>query len=210
MQHPESRTGAADGEYALGLDVTQLGGRPLYGHGGGWPGHITRTFFDPVQRFAVSVLTNAIDGPAQQLASGLVAILDLAAGNEREAREAVALGGAEPAGPGADRFTGRFANLWDVTDVASLGGQLVALDPARRSPLEAVVRLRIEDESTLVVTETEGYGGFGEPFGYTFDAGGTVTQVRAGGQLSYPLADFSASLAPRTRIDLAGGGALLP
>ena len=212
MQHPESTIGAGEDEYALGLDSTDVGGRRLLGHGGGWPGHITRTFFDPVQRFAVSVLTNAIDGPAQQLARGVVAILDLAASYERDAREAAALGTASPTPSGIDpeRFTGRFASLWGVMDVAHLGGQLVAFDLGAPSPDEEPTRLRIENATTLTVTETNGFGGFGEPLHYEFDGDGAVTRVRYGGQLAYPIADFTASMAARSEISLADGGALLP
>jgi len=56
-----------------------VAGRRLLGHGGGYPGHITRTLFDAQERFAVSVFTNAIDGPAAALARGVVRVLDLAA-----------------------------------------------------------------------------------------------------------------------------------
>ena len=53
--------------------MTTVGERRLVGHGGGWPGHITRSLLDPVAGLAVSVLTNAIDGPAVELALGAVA-----------------------------------------------------------------------------------------------------------------------------------------
>ena len=59
-------------EYTLGLMVSHVGKRRLLGHGGGWPGHITRTLLDTETGIAVSVLTNAIDGPAEVLAIGAV------------------------------------------------------------------------------------------------------------------------------------------
>ena len=43
--------------------------RRVVGHGGGFPGFITRTWWDPVDRLALAVLTNAIDGPALTLAN---------------------------------------------------------------------------------------------------------------------------------------------
>ena len=63
MQHTQWSVAGA-GEYALGLDVADLGGRRVLGHGGGFPGFITQTWFDPVDRLAVAVFTNVIDGPA--------------------------------------------------------------------------------------------------------------------------------------------------
>ena len=55
-----------DGErYALGLGTQTDRRARLIGHGGGFPGHITCSVADPAARLAVSVLTNAIDGPAR-------------------------------------------------------------------------------------------------------------------------------------------------
>ena len=86
MRRPEVEVGGEDGHYGLGFAVEDVGGRRLVGHGGGYPGHITRTALDPKARLAVSVFTNAIDGPAHALTQGLVKLVDLAAGGARGAR----------------------------------------------------------------------------------------------------------------------------
>ena len=80
LQRTEWAVTGTDTSYGLGFAVSKIGDRRVLGHGGGYPGHITRTFFDPVDRFAVSVLTNAIDGPALTYASAAVRLIDLAAG----------------------------------------------------------------------------------------------------------------------------------
>ena len=77
MQHTQWDV-EASGEYALGFQVADLGGRRVLGHGGGFPGFITHTWFDPVDRLAVSVLTNAIDGAAQTAATLAVRLVGLA------------------------------------------------------------------------------------------------------------------------------------
>ena len=44
MQHPLWTTGQDDkARYGLGLCVTKVGERDLFGHGGGYPGHTTMT-----------------------------------------------------------------------------------------------------------------------------------------------------------------------
>ena len=53
---------------------------------------------------------------------------------------------------GTLRFCGRFANLWGVHDVASLGGQLLLLNPSLPDPTEGYAVLTIQDEATLRVT----------------------------------------------------------
>ena len=74
----------ADRHYGLGLIVETVAGRRVIGHSGGFPGQITRSILDPEDGIAISVLTNAVDGPAAELASGALAILDAAL--ERPAR----------------------------------------------------------------------------------------------------------------------------
>jgi len=202
MQRPESEVGGEDGHYGLGLAVETVGGRRLFGHGGGYPGHLTRTLFDPVDRLAVSVFTNTIDGPARALAQGVVRLVDLAA---RTQSAAVATTDVD-----LDRFVGRFANLWGVLDVVRFGDQLLALDPGADDPTASPTLLVAQDDTTLRITETGGYGARGESYRYAFAADGSVRSIQGGGGMtSYPVEVFGAALAERSVIDLAGGGALL-
>ncbi|MFD3404284.1 serine hydrolase domain-containing protein [Kribbella sp. NPDC058693] len=179
MQHPLWITGSDDkARYGLGLAVTKVGDREVFGHGGGYPGHITRTLVDPEKRIVVSALTNAIDGPASQLAEGIFRLLDLADSKER--------------GDAADlsRFTGRFANLWGLTDFVQLGGRLYATDPTGGNPAEEPQELEA-DGDTLRVTGGNGYGSYGESYRFTFDANGAVELVHGSSGLSlHPIDKF--------------------
>ena len=67
MQQSLWEVGAPDRRYGLGMGVQAIGARAVVGHNGGFPGHITSSVADPVGRLAVSVLTNAVDGPADAL-----------------------------------------------------------------------------------------------------------------------------------------------
>ena len=64
MQQSLWEVGAPDKHYGLGMGLHEIGARAVVGHNGGYPGHITSSVADPVARLAVSVLTNAVDGPA--------------------------------------------------------------------------------------------------------------------------------------------------
>ena len=177
--------GSADGRhYGLGFAVTRIGERRLLGHGGGFPGHITHTLFDPSAHLAVSVLTNCIDGPAQTLVAGAVRLVDLAA-----------------AGPGRgdddlDRFCGRFANLWGVFDIVALGGRLYRLDPTLADPTSDRCRLEVLDDATLRIAEAPGYMSPGERYVFDREPDGTISSVRGGSALtSYPYDRFLDALA---------------
>ncbi len=131
MQHGGWSTETPDKRYGLGMSVTKVGERTLIGHGGGYPGHATCSAFDPEAGLAVSVLTNAIDGPPEGLLQGMVKLIDRACE------------GAVPTPDGAERFTGRFAALWSVNDIALLGGRLFLMAPALADPGEPVPELEI-------------------------------------------------------------------
>jgi CubicO group peptidase (beta-lactamase class C family) len=189
--------GSGGGAYGLGFAINTVGGRRLLGHGGGYPGHITRTMFDPVDRLAVSVLTNAIDTPAQQLATAAVAVVNLAvSGTAPEV----------PAGMDASRFTGCFSTLWGTSDVVDLGGRLYQFTTSAPDPTAVYAELEVVDDHTLRIAKAGGYASPGEVLAYTFADDGTVVSVRGGSaNTAYPLDRLRERMAGRSRITLGGG-----
>jgi CubicO group peptidase (beta-lactamase class C family) len=195
MQHTQWDV-EASGEYALGFQVADLGGRRVLGHGGGFPGFITHTWFDPVDRLAISVLTNTIDGAAQTAATLAVRLVGLA-------QEGLDGPPTEPAVADPARFTGRFTTLWGSFDVVALGGRLHGFAPAVDDPLPSRHRLTVVDDDTLRVADGPGYGSPGEPMVYERDLDGAVISVRGGsGSLGLPDDVFRAALGDRDRIRL--------
>lgn len=211
MQRVESTIqapGTPTAQYGMGMSLRELGGRRLVGHSGGYPGHITRTYIDPVDQIVVSVLTNAIDGPADALAAGIFRLIDLAlaghdTGREAGSRPPARTDGPSPAGAGdrdLSRYTGRFAGLWGVSDIADLGGRLYLLNPALADPAESYLRLHVEDADSVRIDDVPGFSAVGEDIRYDRDDDGTVRSVLIAGGQAWPTAEF---LARRSR--LAGG-----
>lgn len=157
MQHGHWKVGGTESEYGFGFETLTIGERRLLGHGGGYPGHITRTFFDPVDRLAISVFTNAIDGPALAWATVAVKLVDLATSRDHEIDD---LDGAATAVRAT--FCGRFATLWGVFDIVDLGVQLFQFSPAAADPTLSSTRLEVIDTDTLEIAETVGFGSPGE------------------------------------------------
>lgn len=190
MQRAESTfpRGGGTGTYGLGIIGSTVGERRLVGHSGGFPGQITRTMVDPEAGLVVCVLTNAVDGPAEALATGLVQLIDLLG---KDAADWQAL----PDGvtvADLDRLTGRYLALSGEMDVVRGGDRLVALDPTTPGPLDGLDELRPVDATTLRPKDEDGFGASGEPMPFELDDDGRVVRVRVGGVSSRPEEDFLA------------------
>jgi CubicO group peptidase (beta-lactamase class C family) len=196
MQHEQWKVGGEADHYGLGFSLEDIGDRHLVGHSGGFPGFMTKTVFDPVDGVAVSVFTNAIDGPAGELATGVVRLVNLA-GRPRPSTVPAA-----PAGVDVHRFAGRFASLFGVTDVVVLGSRVYLIDPTAPDPGENPTELAVLDDTTLSVAQSSGYGLPGERLRFVFDDAGTsVRRVRGiQGWTGLPIEEFAAALEKRTRI----------
>jgi CubicO group peptidase (beta-lactamase class C family) len=168
LRHREWEVKSGESWYGLGVFLNKIGEHELFGHSGGYPGHITRTFACPKRRTVASVLTNAIDGPAEPLAAALFRLLDLAAAATHE-----------PA-PDGERFVGRFSFLWGVQDVALLDGRLFLLNPTLVNPADDPVALEVTDQNTLTMVSGPGGGSIGEPMRYEFAPDGSIRSVRGG------------------------------
>ena len=174
----EPALGARDDQghgYGLGVELDTIRGRELVGHAGAWPGQISRTFADPGAQIALSVCTNAADAPAETLARGLLALVDLALAGAARHRAA-------PPDQGEDlvRHTGRFANLWQVVDVALLGGRLLLLQPSDPDPWARHSELTLVD-GLLRSGRAPDFGSGSRTLEQERDEAGAVTSVRIGG-----------------------------
>jgi D-alanyl-D-alanine carboxypeptidase len=167
----------ADTGYGLGFQVQRIEGRTWVGHGGGWPGHITRSLLDPEEGLAVSVLTNAIDGPAAAWATAIVKILGLAA-----AAPPLDVGRAALA-----TYEGRWASIWRVNEIVAIGGRLVSMSPESPDPVVEQQRLEVVDADTLrYADDGPGLAAPGELVRYERAADGTVRSIRSAGSTMHP------------------------
>jgi CubicO group peptidase (beta-lactamase class C family) len=149
--------------YGLGMAAESFDEHRVVGHGGGYPGHITRSLLDPETALVVVALTNAIDGPASQLAAGVLKLVDDAL--------------AHPATGGSlfsevlDR-AGRYQNLWGMLDIGVLGSRLLATHLAEWDPLDGADELEVIDHNKFRIVAGSGYGSIGESV--TFSADGSL------------------------------------
>ena len=173
MSDPDDPAAA---HYGLGMIAEKVGEHEVIGHSGGYPGHITRSILDPRTGLVISVLTNSVDGPASEIAQGVLSILDYAA------EKPLSAGAFD-----ASRLTGRFANMWGVMDVVQLGERIVTIHPGAPAPMASVDVLEPTESDALRFVKGSGFGSIGEDLRYEFDGDSVVAIHGGGGMTMWPL-----------------------
>ncbi len=164
-------TPAGPRHYGLGWGVSEIGERHMFGHSGGFPGHITSTLADAETGLAVSVLTNRIDGPAGPLLAGVIALLDKALEVVSDVTAAATL-------PEAG---GRFLALWNDMFLIPLPGAVLRVNLAETDPAARAMVLRVDENGELRAEAADGFGDQGEVTTIERDASGAVTAITATG-----------------------------
>ncbi len=169
--------------YGLGLSITKVHKRTYYGHGGGYPGHITMSKFDPDRKLSISVFTNSIDGPAATICDAVLGLIEVSL--TRDAK-------AESRDPGdLEKYEGRFAGLWGVYDIVDLGGRLYMVDPVAGPNVDRLAELEVVSDTELKLISGAGSIAINEPLKYTFDDRGRVVEIWGpGGMRWVPFDDF--------------------
>lgn len=157
--------------YGLGLIVDQMDGRLTFGHGGGHPGQLSQSIAVPSEELVVCVLGNSLSAPVQMLAAGLTAVSRLAL-RDRDPR------------PDAERFCGRFTNLFGDVEIACVGGSLRLLNVDAQDPIASSAELEVAGEDTLVLRTFNP----GEQLAFIRNPDGSVQRIEGrGGPSLWPV-----------------------
>ena len=149
-----------DGAYSwgLGFSVNKVDGREYVGHSGAYPGFITISLLDQKRKLTVVVLTNAIDGPAQELSVGILDILGLAAKHD----DKISGDSTEFGGAWLDDISGLYASRWGVSLFQRLGSRMISLPPGLMRPSLGVMLAEQTDDNKFRWVEGAQNGPFGE------------------------------------------------
>lgn len=154
--------------YGLGTISGSLAGWDWFGHSGSFAGTLSRTAVFPGQDLAISVLTNAIDGPAQAFVDGIAHILKAF----------------EKSGPPTEEvadWAGRWWTLWGAVDLVPVGDKVLASPPALTPPLAEVSEITVTGLDAGLITRAPGFSQAGEVATRMRDADGEVSAIWLGG-----------------------------
>ena len=174
--HVKQRPGKdAHEDYGLGIEVVFVDKHRTIGHGGGFPGHITKSMADPADELVVVVLTNCIDGPASLIAKSIYTIIDYYQNNTPTTK------------PKHDmsRLEGCYMNLWTMINIVITGDKAIAIYPDTWEPLTEPEELEYVDDTTLKVTNTNSFDSEDELVHFTI-TNGKVESVNYTGSTMWP------------------------
>ncbi len=119
--------------WGIGFRRTSYDGVEVAGHGGGYPGFITLSGIDQTRKLIVVVLTNATDGPAMPLLSGLIGMIKTLEEkwDSLTPQESIAPEQIRP-------LTGFYRDPWGVDLYGVVRGRLVTIPPGSPSPSESM------------------------------------------------------------------------
>ena len=182
------RVPEAEGDrgYGLGTISGSLRGHDWFGHSGAFQGFISRTACVPEWNAAVSIVTNTIDGPANQSVEGVLTIF------ERFARHGAAQ-------PGLDAWAGRWWSIWGPTDTVPMGDRVLLASPGQLAPFAEASEIVPSRPAEGRIAVSSGLGSYGEFARLTLSADGAPERLKLGGTELLPEATFLREMEGRRR-----------
>jgi len=174
MQRVHWMNKKADHHYGVGFDLWKVDGALIVGHGGGFPGFITRIAMDPERKIGVAVLSNALDPLSGILVNGVLSTIYYFLKHTAQFRTS----GRPPAR--AARYQGRFTSRWSDTVVTRAGSQLVAFVPTLDRPTDEAVVLKHLRGHAFKITGGSEFGYLGENVVFEFGSRGRLTGLTWG------------------------------
>ncbi|HSX18279.1 MAG TPA: serine hydrolase [Candidatus Saccharimonadales bacterium] len=161
-------------EYGLGFELEYINDRKLIGHPGGFPGHITKSFFDPKDKFVIVVLTNALSSAASRIALSIAKTIDYGLNND------------EPTDASLLKYAGRYEGLWYGADIVPMGKKLLSINADSWEPFNEPNELEHLAGNKFRIAKTDSFGSEGETVEFKFDKSGKVDHVLYAGEKLLP------------------------
>lgn len=163
----------AEGYYGLGIMQGKAGAWEWFGHAGGFQSCISRTIVLPGRDLAVSILTNAVDGPAWAWSDALIRILQTFA--KRGAPSAQ-----------TREWRGRWWSLWRTLDFVPMGDRVLVSDPGLTVPFLDASEIAVTKRGRGTIRLATGLANYGEEARLVRGANGGVREIWFGGTKYLP------------------------
>ena len=171
----------AESYYGLGIMRGKVGDWQWFGHAGGFQSCLSRTVVLPGRDISVSILTNAVDGPAWAWSDSVIQILQTFA--ERGA----------PTAKTRD-WTGRWWSLWRTIDFVPMRDHILVSDPGLAVPFLDASEIAVTKRGHGTIRKATGLANFGEEARLVRGGNGRVREIWFGGTKYLPEKKFGAEI----------------
>ncbi|MBD3190524.1 MAG: serine hydrolase [Candidatus Heimdallarchaeota archaeon] len=155
MQRIQFKT--KEGERGLGFALTNIPDATIIGHGGGYPGFITRSGFMSEDKIIVVILTNAIDGPALTLFLGILKLLK----HLDKEKDKFNID-KEKELPDWKEILGFYESDWGTSLFSQIGEKLVLISPGADNPTEVLQLYDHIDGQTFKASKDKAFASPGQ------------------------------------------------
>lgn len=169
MTREYSRARGKDEFYGLGFDVYKIKKRKIAGHGGGFPGFVTKIGLDVKNDIGVIVLANTNDSTAGFIHAGIFESIYKFLDDKNYSVGSVP--------KNAKKYEGIYRSRWDDAVVVGVGGVLVVFDSKTNSPLEEETYLVPAGKDKFVIKTKFNFDAPGEFARFITKGGGKKASV---------------------------------
>ncbi|NHJ39249.1 MAG: beta-lactamase family protein [Asgard group archaeon] len=155
MQHVHFKSEGS--ERGLGFGIEKINNVEFIGHGGGYPGFITRSGLIQDKKIIIVVLTNSIDGPAAILAFGIIKILEFVIKEKEKlfAKE-------DDKELDVKDILGFYKSDWGTSLFSKIGSKLVLIAPRADNPTEFLLIYEHKKDQIFTAPKKSPYSSPGE------------------------------------------------
>jgi D-alanyl-D-alanine carboxypeptidase len=176
-----------ESHYGLGTMIGAPGPREWFGHTGSLQGFISRTARFPATGLTITVLCNALDGPAYPWVDGIASIVAAFKQHGAPSKKVASWGG-------------RWWTMWGASDFVPMGDVVCQVQPAFSPPFDtATTEFAVTGRDKGMVAKTSGYNSPGQPVRLVRGANGKATEFWVGGTQFLPKQAMVAEVLKRYR-----------
>ncbi len=150
---------AEKANWGLGFSITLLPKDNTHsvGHGGGYPGFITRSGLIQDKKVIIVVLTNAIDGPALTLSMGIWNIFSKLLKEKEKFQKKP-----EEIVPDMRDIIGFYIAHWGPSLFSQIGSKLIGIGPGDDDPTEFMQTYKHEKDNIFIASKEMAFGSPGQ------------------------------------------------
>ena len=170
--------------WGMGYEIWKNDDVKLRGHGGGFPGFITRIAFDREKEIGVALLTNSLGGRSLDLTNGVFHIINYVLKNWNEFESI------EDKNMDLSKYEGRYSERGDDVEIVEINGSLNFFYPKNIKPLKEIYKLKHKKENTFTIETGGNFDYIGENVTFHFNESNKLDRVNIGPNPLIPFKDY--------------------